>query len=363
MRRALIIFFAIIFINSIEAQLKLDLQPDLGKFFASGVDDAEELLKAYIGPYANAFGATMTGGWYHTAKVHKPLGVDLSASFNVAVVPVEDRSFDIQDLTLQSLAVASGEGTVAPSAPGDRDVGPQMVYDFPDPIPQTNAFEMPKGTGAPFFGSPMLQLGLGLIKGTDVIVRYMPTISPGNTEFNMWGVGFKHSIKQWIPVIEKVPVLHLTLQGGYTKFGANFGINVTPDLIGADGFTGANSSSWENQEFNATVKSLTGNILISANLPVICFYGGLGFARTVTDIAINGDFPIVSPSTDIMNPGMVVTAVTDPLSMTIRNADGNATKPRMNIGLRIKLGPVFFFGDYTRANYNVYTGGLGLTFR
>ena len=40
-----------------------------------------------------------------------------------------------------------------------------------------------------------------------------------------------------------------------------------------------------------------------------------------------------------------------------------AIKPRFNIGLRLKLGPITIHGDYTKANYSNVTAGLGISFR
>jgi hypothetical protein len=36
---------------------------------------------------------------------------------------------------------------------------------------------------------------------------------------------------------------------------------------------------------------------------------------------------------------------------------------RANLGFRLKLGPVTFHADYTRAQYNVVTTGLGISIR
>ena len=60
---------------------------EIGKFSACGLEDAQKLMKAYITPWANALGASMTGGWYNTAKVHKSLGFDISVTFNMGFVP------------------------------------------------------------------------------------------------------------------------------------------------------------------------------------------------------------------------------------------------------------------------------------
>ena len=115
------------------------------------------------------------------------------------------------------------------------------------------------------------------------------------------------------------------------------------------------------------IKSFTASILVSANLPVVCFYGGVGFATTKTDLKLTGDYPVPSPYVTGSNtPGLEVidaNVVTDPLSMSIKNKEGGTTKPRLNVGMRIKLGVITFQGDYTYASYSIATGGIGISFR
>ena len=53
----------------------------------------------------------------------------------------------------------------------------------------------------------------------------------------------------------------------------------------------------------------------------------------------------------------------DPIDMEIKNKDGGLTKPRLNIGFRFKLSIITIHFDYTRANYNVFTAGFGVSWR
>ena len=151
--------------------------------------------------------------------------------------------------------------------------------------------------------------------------------------------------------------------GGYTKFSSSFNLSVTPaDLQITDNTTSA--ISFDDQSLDLTVKSFTVNALISANLPVVCFYGGLGIVNTKTDLALTGYYPvptIVLPSTEpeVNNES----AEEDPINLEIENNDGKPTKPRVNIGIRLKLGVLTIHGDYTYANYSNVTAGLGISIR
>lgn len=330
---------------------------DIGAFMAAGADDAAKLFQPYISPYMNAFGASLTGGWYNTAETHKLGGFDITLTFNVAMVPQKYNSFDISDIDLSLLQLDNPAEHISPTIAGVKNAGPQMDYNlsgFTQP-----AFTMPSGLNNKYVPSPMLQAGLGLIKGTEVIGRYIPTIKFKGGEIGMWGIGGKHNIKQWIPGLKKLPILNLSILYGYTKLHMNAGMNITPENIGADGLPGATSNAWDNQEMKMIVRSSTLNLLVSANLPVVCFYGGIGFVSTKTTLKLEGDYPMVYLDGAIPS----VQASVDPLDMTIKPEKGGSTKVRLNVGVRFKFAIVTVHFDYTRANYNVLTAGFGFSFR
>ena len=76
----IILFFC--FSISLTAQIKT-----LGEFFAGGVSDAGKLFEAYITPWANSIGTSLSGGWYNTAKPHKLGGFDITFTTNISFVP------------------------------------------------------------------------------------------------------------------------------------------------------------------------------------------------------------------------------------------------------------------------------------
>lgn len=345
------------FINT-NAQLK-----NLGSFMAAGKSDAQKLFVAYLSPYLNAFGASMTGGWYNTAKPHKPLGVDVTLTFNTAIVPKNSRTFDVDALGLQSLKRDPAANNMSPTVAGKRVDGSQLDYNLrsSNGLPYSApAFKLSKGTGVPYIPTPMLQLGVGIVKGTEIIGRWVPTVHSGQASLGLWGIGLKHNIDQWIPVLKKVPVLNISVMGGYTKLNSEVGFTVKPSDIGLSSSLPA--STWDGQKLQLTTSSFTANLLVSANLPVVCFFGGFGFATTKTNLKLNGNFPVAGTiNTSTGQPD--VTPVKDPINFQIKNQDGGVTKPRVDLGMRIKLGVLTIHFDYTKANYSVATAGLGLSFR
>ena len=341
----------------------------LGKVISYQTDNAEMLLKEYVRPYTNALGTDLSNGWYNTAKPHKTLGFDITFTLNTTFVPDAHKTFNPQALDLKGIEAQSA---ASPTAMGDNDPGATLTYteNINGQDYTLASFDLPKGTGIGFAPAPMLQVGLGLFKGTEVIGRYIPDMQLGNqAEIGLWGVGVKHSIKQWIPVLNKLPILHLSVMGGYTELNSQTGLNFTPqDYVDAKLVDPTNiwdyGTYYNNQEMAMNVSSFTGNLVVSANLPVVCFYGGVGFNSVKTNLALNGNYPLPAFNPD--NTQMEITEAssqTDPVDMEIKHQSGSRTRPRYNAGIRFKFAVITLHFDYTYSDYSVATAGLGISFR
>ncbi len=338
---------------------------DIGNFVAGGTEDAEKLLTAYFSPYLNGFGASLSGGWHTTAKPHKPGGFDINITSSVAIVPDELKTFDVDALELTTLVRGNGSQVYSQTAAGARESGPVMNYDIRtaggDILYDTTAFTMPKGTGFGYVPSCMIQAGVGLFKGTEILGRYLPDIGSDNFKVGFWGVGLKHDIKQWIPGLKRVPILNIAAMGGYTKLNANVILNVDAADLNIQTLFPENTL-WENQKLLMSSSSFTGNLLVSADLPVICFYGGVGFVTTKANFKLAGEYPMITGINEAtLMP--VAERVTDPVDIEVKNTEGTRTKPRLNIGFRLKMGFFTIHADYTYAKFNMITAGFGITFR
>lgn len=324
-------------------------QGDIGEFLSSGVDNTKSLIEAYISPWTNAIGTSLSGGWYNSAKPHQLGGFDLTFTANASFIPVEDKTFDLAEIGLQGVNFPGQ--TITPTIAGSDEGGAAMEVGGV-------TFTAPPGTDLAIMGAPMVQIGVGLIKETELDVRFFPRVNLGDYgSLGLWGLGVKHSVKQWIPVISKVPVLQLSVQGGFTKLSYKYSdLSITPDLYGSGNFTGG-TGDYDNQELSFSVKSFTANILVGASLPVVDFYGGIGIASTKTNIDLTGNFPI--PDMD----ASTVSDMEDPISLEFGYGDGKNVKPRFNVGMRLKFAVITLHGDYTYANYGAVTAGIGISFR
>jgi hypothetical protein len=350
----------LIFSFSTKSQIR-----DFGNFVVGGPEDAEKLFSAYMSPYINGLGASLSGGWYNTAKPHKLGGFDITLTINSAIVPAEFKSFDVDNLELNSLVRATGTAETSPTGAGENSSGPLMRYNLVnqsgDIVFDSSAFALPPGTGFGIVPSAMIQAGIGLFKGTEILGRYMPELGNNKGKIGFWGIGLKHDIKQWIPGLKRIPVLNIAVMGGYTKMNSYVSLDVDPSDLNLDNIF-PDTLTWESQKLVFTSSSFTANLIVSADLKVVCFYGGVGFATTKANLLLEGDFPMIL-GVDEASYMPIAGVVHNPIEFEVKNYEGSRTKPRLNVGMRLKLGFVTLHADYTRAKYNMVSAGLGLSFR
>jgi len=346
-------------------------QFDKFDFLKSSASDAGKIVKAYATPFANAFGAGLNGGWYNTAKPHKLGGFDITGNISVGMIPTSAETFDITKLGLSSAISISGNGTTNTIAgPNSNTNSPTLNYNTTVGANTYTlaSFKMPPGTGLKIVPAPIVQVGIGLPLGTEVKVRYLPKITADKYDVSLWGVGLMHSIMQYIPGHKLIPVLDVSLFGGYTKLEGNAKVTMAPSPANASAIppvvwsysTYNANTSFNSQYLNLSVTAYNVNAIISANLRVITFYGGLGYSKTNTTIKLKGFYP---------QPVLVGTSITYNDSGVKKGSDfgnlsiDNFSGLRANVGFRLKLGVFTFHADYTRAMYNVVSAGMGLSFR
>ncbi len=328
-------------------------------FLRSAPADGALYIKAYLTPWANAFGSSLNGGWYNTAKPHKFGGFDITTNVSVGMVPTSAETFDVTKIGLSPSLSVSGTG-IASTAAGPKTTNTQMSYNQSGVALTT--FNTPKGTALNFVPVPMAQVGLGLPFGTELKFRFIPKIAIGDGNISLWGVGLVHSLVQYLPGSKLLP-FDVSLFGGYTKLKSNIPMSLQPDPAVAQNYTSPYSNVFAKQNLNFSESALNVSLIASLNLPVITLYGGLGYCKTQTEIKIQGDFPtpvlVATPDPHVEYNNSGVKKGTDFPDIDIKNFSGL----RANIGLRIKLAVITIHADYTKAQYNVYSAGLGVSFR
>jgi len=329
-------------------------QIDNVDFLRSAPADGAKYLQAYISPWANAFGSGLNGGWYNTAKPHKLGGFDITTGISVGMVPESAGTFDLSKIGLSSSLSGTGN---ASTISGPTTAGPAMAYTASGVT--LASFNAAPGTSWKIIPVPTAQIGIGLPFGTELKGRFIPKITIKDGDISLWGVGVVHSIMQYFPGNKLLP-FDVSLFGGYTKLTGNVPISLQPG-------TPANYSptvSFADQNLNINVSALNVSAIASLNIPVLTVYGGLGYCKTKTGMEFTGNFPTpvlvttpAPPHPEYNNSG--VKTGKDFPSMNIENFSGL----RANIGLRIKLAVITIHADYTKAQYNVFSTGLGISFR
>ena len=342
------LMISIILISSISFS-----QFDNVDFLKSGTTDAVKLMQAYITPWANAFGAGLNGSWYNTAKPHKFGGFDITTGINVGMVP---SSADTYDITKLGLSANITGGTMAPSISGPSSgTTPTLTYSTSGVTVAT--FNAPPGTTWRYMPVPTAQIGIGLPLGTEIKARFIPKIKIQNGDISLWGVGIMHSLMQYMPG-HKLIKADVSLFAGYTKLQGNIPVHLNPDPSLPTSATA--NVPYDNQKIYMSIDALNVGLIASLNLPVITFYGGIGYGKTGTDVKFKGNYPV---------PGIVSTP-TPHAENLLKTGDQfpvidikNFAGLRANIGLRIKLAVITIHADYTKAQYDVASAGLGISFR
>jgi hypothetical protein len=326
-------------------------------FLRSAPADGVKYLQAYINPFANAFGSGLSGGWYNTAKPHKFGGFDITLNTSVGIVPTSAQTFDASKIDLSSSITGAG---ISSTVAGPDKAGPLMHYNAGAITLAT--FNAPKGSNWRYIPVPTAQVGIGLPFGTELKFRFIPKIKISKGDLSLWGVGLLHSLMQYLPG-DKINPFDVSLFGGFTKLQANVPLSLDPDPSVNQAYSTYNpATSFDNQILNVIVKSLNLSAIGSVNLKVITFYGGVGYCKTQTTMKLSGNFPTpipiaTSPFVQYNDNG--VRKGSDFPSVDIKNFSGL----RANVGFRLKLAVVTIHFDYTRAQYNVLTAGLGISIR
>jgi hypothetical protein len=310
-----------------------------------GTADANQLLGGYLEPAFAGFGYALNAGWYNTGRPHKLLGFDLTFGLNAAMIPSSAQYY-----TFKPSATLGIDQPLNPSSPlyGTNKLptlfGPNLNA---DDIPvlvfnQGQETEVkisgPTGLGIdevlPFVAvpAPFAQLGIGLIKGTELKIRYAPPVDVDGNTLKTLGIGVMHDVKQWIPGVKNLPF----------------------DLSGFVAFNSLETEAVVNADLNQTavfnVKGTTMQAIISKKLAILTVYGGLGFTTSKTEFKLLGDYANSLPD------GTANTM--DPINISSNNGG-----MRANVGARLKLLILTFHAEYALQQYNTLTAGIGISIR
>lgn len=296
----------------------------------SNTSDATNFLGAYFSPFAEYIGAGLNKGWYNTAKPHKLAGFDVSLSLNLITISDEIVSFDVNSIENFSSAssstpsiLGSGEGAIINYQNGN--VNGQFV--MPDQNIEIKAVPI-----------PTLNVGLGLIKGTEINVRYIPTyeydigfIGKGSVE--LYGAGIKHDILQWLPLNKFLP-FDLSIQGAFSQFNTSFEVESQSVRQGVD----------------LDIQASTVNLIFSKKFAMITAYGSVGQNFVSSTLNANTHFSLGSTST--LNFDF-------PLEINMPKT----SEIHALAGVRLQFAIFTLYVNQTFSSYPNTSAGIGISFR
>lgn len=357
MRRTIFKSGIVLFVFIIGSQLTAKAQNDIDKFLETGLEDANRLIGGYVEPFMKGFGTALGNGWTNTAKTHKSLGFDFTVTVNAAYIPDEDMTYD-PTVGSSNLSYTGNSIQPSPTLFG-AEQAPEYSYSVTenDPItgnPQTysGTFFGPEGiglkdnVGIKAIPIPMAQLGIGIVKNTDLKFRWTPKINLGNDgEFKMFGVAVMHDVKQYIPGIKLAP-FDLSVLIGFTDISLEYSL--------ADQGATATAGEVYTPDGRAVydVNTWTFQALISKKFSVLTLYGGIGLNKVKSETGLKGTYQVTDDF------GFVEREYVDPILVTSKL--GGA---RLTTGMRLKLAIVTLHADYTIQKYNTLTVGFGFAVR
>jgi len=309
------------------AQAQLD---NLGELFKGSQQDANLLVNGYLSPVLQGVGYGLNQGWYNTARPHKFLGFDATVTLSVITIPTAEQTFQVTNSQLSALELVSPADGNLPTI-----VGPDIKPQFQFKAPLSGTIQGPGGipgmdklpvTGVPI---PIANIGIGLFKGTEVKVRYIPSFTADNgASVNMLGGAIMHDIKQHIPVVKNLP-FDLSILVGYTKFDASYT------------FDAAN-----NQSASLSATAMTAQAIVSKKLAILTFYAAAGYNKADVTMDAKGTYD------------MAGIPITDPFSLS--SATSGA---RLTGGMRLRLAFLNLHADYTLQKYPTISAGVGVGIR
>ncbi|WP_273566142.1 DUF6588 family protein [Maribacter halichondriae] len=334
------VFFLLVVLFGIQA----NAQSNINEILAAGLNDAERFTNDYLAPVSEGAMHSISNGWYNHGKA-KPLGgFEISIIGNMANFKNKNdkKAFTLNTADYENLQFEDGSTSkMISSALGDIDGVIVFVEGEIAPgVPAREEFELPTGLASEninFIPSAFVQASVGLIKGTELKVRFLPKINAEESSIGLYGVGIQHEFTQHLPA-EKIFPVAISGVIGYSH------------LDGTYDFTNTNIIAGSDQRIDMKLNTWVFQAVVSTKLPIINFYGGLGYLKGKSTTDILGTYTVQS--------GPFQQTYENPFSVS-KDASG----VRANIGTKLKLGFFRLHADYTVAEFNSLSVGVNFGFR
>ena len=323
---------------------------DIDGLLEAGVDNAERFANDYLMPGTNGLMHSMNANWFNTADA-KPLGgFEISLVANASMVKDEHKSFLMniadynsdpnQDFTIEFQDQSSSKMVATALGENESDINIIVTYDDPILGEQQETITLPSGIGdatANLLPTAFIQGALGLSKGFELKARFVPKIKTDEVDISMYGAGLQMEFTKWLPADKVLPI---ALSGlvAYTHLNGTYRLEDS-------GISG------DNQRLESDTNTWLLQLIASTKLPVINFYGGLGYIKGKSDSDLLGTY-IIS------NGPLLNETLVDPFSVS-----SEVSSVRGTLGTKLKLGFFRINAEYHISEFDAFSVGLHFGFR
>lgn len=292
MKRAPFVLIILLFLS---AQVFSQVEDRFGFLNESEITD-------YAKPFGTSLGMAFNSASYHTAKVADLFGFSISFQGMLILIPDDEKTFTP---SIEGYNVDRPAPTIYGSNHSTSYYGPDGYKVYPPGIDQSSL-------------PAVLPQISGSLLGSEVMIRYLPSISLGDEEeLSMFGIGLKHNISRYIPLS---PV-DISVQFLYNTLKITGVMDITA------------------YAFNAHA---------SKSFGLLTVYGGLQYESSTFDL----DYTYTDPSNlDPVKAGQEIKV----------SIDGDNTF-RATIGTSLKLAVIVLNVDYSLGVQSVLCGGLTFEF-
>ncbi len=262
----------------------------------------ESEVTEYARPFGTSLGMAFNSASYHSAKVADFFGFSIGFKGMYILIPDDDLKFTPN---LPAGYTANQSTATVYGNEGSSYYGPNGYIVYPPGIDRSSL-------------PVVLPQIAGSFMGTEVMLRYLPSISLGDEEdLSMFGFGLKHSISRYIPL---VPV-DISVQFLYNNL----------EITGV-----------------MEVSALAFNAHASKSFGLFTLYGGLQYESSTFDL----EYVFTDPGNlDPLKAGQTIKVSID--------GDNNF---RGTLGGSLKLAVVVINADYSVGAQSVVSGGLTFEF-
>ena len=317
---------------------------NLNDLLIAGLNDAERFANSYLVPVTEAGIYSVSNGWYNSADAKPLAGFEVSLIGNITGFKNKNdkKAFILDTADYENLTFEDGSTSRQVStALGDIDGVIVNVNATVEGQLVSEQFELPTGIGddISFVPTGFIQASVGLIKGLEVKARFLPKINTDDVQIGLFGAGLQYDFTKMLPADKLLPVA-ISAVIGYTNLNGEYDFTDTGAIAGENQRIDANISTWN---FSAVVST--------RKIPVINFYGGLGYIVGKSETDILGRYEVATVS------GVPI-VYNDPFSITNDVSGVTAT-----VGTKIKLGFFRINVDYNIAEFSTLTAGINFGFR